>query len=349
MNGSHMKAGLLRAVEHLEMTELPVPAPSAGELLVRVRACAVCGTDVKVYRHGHRHIVFPRVTGHEVSGEIAAVGTRVAGWRVGDRVAVAPAVPCGECLYCHRGWQTMCDNLTAIGYHYDGGFAEYLLVPEHAVRNGCVNRIPDGVSFEEATLAEPLACVINGQEISGVGLGDAVAILGAGPIGCLHAELAAAAGASPVILADIDAGRLALAEFTGASLVDMRTHDVSAAVADATSGRMADRVIVATGAADAQRTGLSLAAKRGSVNFFGGLPSGAAVDGFDSNRIHYAELTVVGTHGSAPRHNQAALHLIAQGKISAGRYLTGRFPLDDLPGALAAAEQRQGLKSLVIP
>ncbi|MEA3485197.1 MAG: alcohol dehydrogenase catalytic domain-containing protein, partial [Candidatus Aerophobetes bacterium] len=144
-----MKAAVLNGIEDLEIREIPRPAPSDYQILIKVRACTICGTDIKVYHHGHKHIRFPRITGHEVAGEIVEVGNKLRDYKIGERVAVAPAIPCGRCFYCQRGMQSMCSNLKAIGYHYDGGFAEFMLAPEDAVHNGCVNRIPSNLSFEE--------------------------------------------------------------------------------------------------------------------------------------------------------------------------------------------------------
>lgn len=243
----------------------------------------------------------------------------------------------------------MCDNLKAIGYHYDGGFAEYMLVPEDAVRNGCVNRIPDNVSFEAASLAEPLACVINGQILSRIEIGDTVLILGAGPIGCFHAELARNTGAGKVILADVSSERIKMAEFTGAILIDMGKVDIKKAVADITRGHMADRVIVAVGVHQAQEIALELVAKRGSVNFFGGLPKEKPFINFNSNLLHYGEFFVVGTHGSSPIHNKIALDLISSGRINPERYITHRYSLKDIKTGLEKAEKREGLKIVVLP
>ena len=200
-----MKAAVLKGIENLEMEDISRPTPSPQEILIKVKACSICGTDIRVYHHGHKHMRFPRIIGHELSGEIVEIGKRVEGHKLGEKVAIAPAIPCGRCHYCRRGMQSMCINLTAIGYHYDGGFAEFMVVPEDAVRNGCVNTIPPELSFEEAALAEPLACAINGQQLSQISLGNTVVVVGAGPLGCIHLQLAKAKGASRTILVELSA------------------------------------------------------------------------------------------------------------------------------------------------
>ncbi len=346
---SKMKAAVLKDIEKLSLEEVPIPQPGDNEIVIKVYSCAICGTDVKVYHHGHKHIVFPRITGHEVSGTVLSKGKNLKGIEEGTRVAVAPAIPCGRCYYCRRGYQTMCENLKAIGYHYDGGFAEYMLVPEDAVRNGCVNRIPENVSFEEASIAEPLACVINGQSLSRVEVGDTVLILGAGPIGCLHAEFARNTGAGKVIIADISTERAAAAEFTGAKTVDMSSSDIKKIVTELTDGRMADRIIVAVGAPQAQELALELVARRGSINYFGGLPKEKPYINFNSNLLHYGEFFVIGTYGSSPLHNRIALDIISSGRINAKRYITHQYPLAEIKKGLAKAENKEGLKIVIKP
>jgi L-iditol 2-dehydrogenase len=345
-----MKAAMVRGIEDLVYGEFPTPKCGKGELLVQVKACAVCGTDVKVYHYGHRLIKFPRITGHELSGEIKEIGEGVSGFEIGDRVQSAAAIPCGECYYCRLGLQAMCDNLKAIGYHYDGGFAEYILIPERVLANGCVNKIPAGLSYEEAALAEPVACCINGQEISGVGFGDSVLIIGAGPMGCIHAQLARVKGASLVIISDVDDERLKMAEFTSADrFVNPTKEKLAEVIKKENDGRLADHVIVAAGSGQAQIQALEMAAKRGSVNFFGGLPKTQPTVNLDTNLIHYGELKVVGTHGSAPRHNKMALKILASGAIKGKDYITSVFPLAQIKEALTAAENCQGLKVVVKP
>ncbi len=346
-----MKAAVYEAPGRIEVRDVPEPTCPDEGLLIKVHACAICGTDVKIYRHGHRHIRPPRITGHELSGEIIEVGPRVDGFAVGQRVAVAPAVPCGECDMCRRGYPGMCDNLAPIGYQFDGAFAELMAVPPVAVRTGCVNTVPDNVSDHEAALAEPLACAINGQNLSRVGEGDTVLIIGSGPLGCLHSQLARARGASAVMLADVAAERLDMARaVAGADVyVDSTTEPLKGAVDRVSGGRGIDRVIVACAAPQAQVEALELVAKRGSVNFFGGLPKDKPTITIDSNLIHYREFFVTGTHGSAPADNRAALELIAAGKVNVRDLVTDVIPLDDLLAGIEKVEQRRALKVIVEP
>ena len=343
-----MKAALLREVGSMEITDVPVPECPPDGLLMRVHSCAVCGTDVKVYRHGHRLIVPPRITGHELAGEIVEVGKDVTGFEVGHRVAVAPAVPCGKCRYCRGGIQSMCDDLTAIGYMYDGGFAEFMAVPPLAVANGCVNSVPENVSYEEASLAEPLACCINAHELAWVGLGQTVVVIGAGPIGCLNVQLARARGATRTILVDISDRRLKLSRWVNADLcLNSSEEDATARIMDETEGVGADIVIVACSSGKAQEQALDMVAKRGVVNFFGGLPKDDPYINFNSNLAHYREFYVVGNHGSTPRQNALALDLIAAGKIDARSLITHRLNISRTIEGIEITERGEGLKVLI--
>ena len=181
-----MKVARFYAPADIRLEDAPEPEPGPGELKIRVRNCSTCGTDVKISRFGHHHIVPPRVMGHEIAGEVVEAGAGAGDWAAGDRVQVIAAIPCGRCAECRRGRMTVCAAQESMGYHYDGGFAEYLVVPAKVLAVGGVNRVPDGVSFAEASVAEPLACVLNGQELARVGEGDDVVVFGSGPVGCLH-------------------------------------------------------------------------------------------------------------------------------------------------------------------
>ena len=345
-----MQAAVLYAPNDLRVEQRPVPAIAAEEMRLAVAACAICGSDVRTFRFGAGNITEPVTMGHEVAGTIAEVGGAVSGFAAGQRVTVAPAVPCGRCPFCRRGVQTMCDNLRSIGYQFHGGFAESMVVPASAIRAGCVNVIPEGLTFDIATLAEPLACVINGQELLQVGMEDTVAILGAGPIGCMHADLAKIRGARKVMLVDVQPRRLDLAKGFGADvLIASGAEGPRERVLEETEGAGASVVIVAAPSAAAPAQALTLAAKRGRVSFFGGLPKSSPTIAFNSNLVHYRELYVMGAYGSMPRHNQAALSLLAAGRIHADRLIGLLVPLEKIHEGLAAVAEGRVLKAVVRP
>jgi L-iditol 2-dehydrogenase len=345
-----VNAARLYAPEDLRVEDLPVPQAGRGELVIRVRTCSTCGTDAKIFRFGHHHISLPRVLGHEVAGEIMEVGPEVEGWSQGDRVQVIAAIPDGDCYFCRRGQQTVCEDLESIGYQYDGGFAEFMRVPRKVLAVDGVNRIPEHVPFGEASLTEPLACVLNGQELAQVGEGDAVVILGAGPIGCLHVRLARARGASTVVLVDVNQGRLDLAARAEPdAMIDSIKDDPIEAIRKMTDGRGADVVITATGVGQAQEQALEMAAPRGRISLFGGLPKDNSTIRFDSNLVHYGEISVFGAYGSAPRHNREALSLIADEKVRVDDLITHRMPLADVRKAIETVISGEGLKVVIEP
>jgi len=345
-----VKVARLHAPEDLRIEELPDPQAGAGEIVIRVRSCSTCGTDAKILHHGHHHISLPRVLGHEIAGEVVAVDSEVQGFSPGDRVQVIAAIPCGVCYFCRRGEETVCEDLESMGYQYDGGFAELMRVPRRVLDRDGVNAIPDHVPFEQASLTEPLACVLNGQEIAEVGVGDIVAVLGAGPIGCLHVRLARARGAALVILADVNRGRLDMAARVEPDvMIDSATDDPVDAIRKVTEGRGADVVITAAGAGAAQEQALEIAAPRGRVSLFGGLPRDNPVIRFDSNLVHYRELSVVGAYGSAPHHNREALSLIASEAVRVGDLITHRLPLERVHDAIEIVTRGEGLKVVIEP
>jgi L-iditol 2-dehydrogenase len=345
-----IKSARLHSPGDLRLESLSEPEATPGDLVIRVLACGTCGTDVKIFRFGHQHISLPRVMGHEVAGEVVAVGAGLDDWKVGDRVQVIAAIPDDTCCQCRRGYQTVCEGLESIGYQYDGGFAELMRVPAKVLAVDGVNRIPEGISAAEAAVTEPLACVLNGQELARVGEGDSVVVVGAGPIGCLHVRLARARGARCVIVIDVNPARLELASRVQPdSLVDASSQDPIAAVLDQTDGRGADVVITAAAAKVAQEQALSMAIPRGRISLFGGLPKDDAVIRSDSNLIHYRELSVVGAYGSTPRHNRQALELIASGQVPVKDLITHRLPLDRVSEALDIVARGDGIKVVIEP
>ena len=342
-----MRAAVLEDVGQLIVKDAPRPEPDAGGVVVRTEACAVCTTDVKIFRHGYSGFRPPLILGHEMSGTIDCVGPGVTAWREGDRVAVGPNIACGRCWFCRAGIPTACDDLKTIGVHIDGGFAEYVHVPAEAVAADCLIRIPEGVSFEQATLVDPLSCAVNAAELSNIREGDVVVVIGAGPTGCLNVEVARSLGAK-VILVQRSVQRLENARFTGADVyVSPVNDDVKSRVMEETQRRGADVVIVACNSAQAQAESLELARKRGNVNFFGGLPKDSPTVELNTNLIHYSEIFVTGTHGGSSEHCRKALSLIGDGKIKADNYLTHRFALAELIAGIETVENKQGLKTII--
>lgn len=334
-----MKVARFHAPGDIRIEDAPEPQAGPGELKIRVRNCSTCGTDAKIFKYGHHHIRPPRVMGHEIAGEV--VGT-------GARVQVIAAIPCGTCAECLRGRLTVCPDQESMGYHYDGGFAEYMIVPAKVLAVDGVNPIPDGVGFAEASVAEPLACVLNGQSLAGVGAGDDVVVMGAGPIGCLHVRLARARGASRVFLVDVNAERLAMA----ADLVRpdaVIDSDAVAQVLKLTGGRGADVVITAAASGAAQEQAVRMAARQGRVSFFGGLPKDDPVIALDSNLVHYRELTIVGANGSSPAHNAEALRLVSEGAVTVSDLITHRLPLPRVLDGIDLVSRGAAIKVTIEP
>ncbi|MFI1074887.1 alcohol dehydrogenase catalytic domain-containing protein [Streptomyces puniciscabiei] len=341
-----MKAIRYYAPGQVEFEDVPEPAPGPGEIKLRVRNCCLCGADLRIAQHGSHRMSAPRVMGHEIAGEITELGDGVAGWSVGDRVQVIGAIPCGSCAECDRGWPRMCLNLEAMGHDYDGGFAEYVVVPAKVLAVGGVNRIPDGVGFAEASFAEPLSCVINGQELVGVGPADHVVVVGAGPIGCLHVRLARAAGAAKVILVELNRERLdRAAELVQPDAVVCAADGrVAEEVLALTGGRGADVVITATPAGAALEEAVMYCAPRGRISIFGGLPKGNSITALDANVIHYRELVVVGASASSPEQNTRALEMIADGVVEVADLISHRLPLERFFDALDLVDRGDAVK-----
>jgi L-iditol 2-dehydrogenase len=346
-----MRAATFHAPGDLRVGDVPEPAVGPGQLKLRMRATATCGTDAKIFRHGHHRLDPPQIIGHELAGAVVEVGSGVTGFALGDRVQVIAAVPCGECRDCRAGAMTVCPNQTSMGYQYPGGFAEYLVVPELVLRVDGVNHIPADVSYAEASVTEPLACALNAQELVRVGAGDTVVVMGAGPIGCLHVRLARSRGAATVYLIDVNADRLAMSaeRVHPDAAIDGSADDPVEAVRKLTGGRGPDVVITAAPAGRAQEQAIEMAAPQGRISFFGGLPKDDPYIRCDSNLVHYRELSLVGANGSSPAHNRRALQLIAGGAVPVADLITHRLPLDQVQAAIEAVISGTAIKVVVEP
>jgi len=339
-----MIAAVLEAPGRMDLREVEDPKCPPGGLLLKVEASSICSTDVKMYEHGQRDLVYPRILGHEISGVVFERDGR--GPKAGERVQIYPGVYCGRCPSCRRKAENHCERIRIIGFNLDGGFAEYLQVPRVSVEEGGVNLIPDGVEFEEAALAEPLACCINSQELAGVGVGDSVLIFGAGPAGLLHAMLARLRGASRVAMAETLDHRVRLARPAADLVVDPMRDDLFDLVMDLTAGRGFDVIILASRDVPLDSGLLSLLAPGGRVSLFSGLPPNRASARLDLNQLHYREHMVVGSRGCTPAQNREALDLIS-GRIDVRRLITERVYLREIMRGMEHTGERRGLKAVV--
>ena len=346
-----MKVARFYAPADLRIEEVPDPEPGPGELLIRVRACGTCGTDVKILNFGHHHLVPPRVLGHEVTGEVEELGAGTKGFSRRDRVQLIAAIPCGECFECRHRSMSICPNQESIGYHYDGGFAQWLVIPAKVLKVNGLNAITGSTSFEEAAVTEPLACVLNGQQLADVSAGDVVVVIGAGPIGCLHVRLARARGASQVVLVERSTARLEMSaeRVVPDAAIDTTKDDAVDAVLKLTQGRGADVIITAAASSRAQEEAIQMAARGGRISLFGGLPKDAPYIKLDSNLVHYRELRLVGANGSTPNQNAEALQMIAEGSVPVADLISDRFPLDRVHEAIESVRSGKSIKVMITP
>jgi len=340
-----MKAAVLQAPNDLRLADIATPDAAPGELVLRVRAATVCGTDLRILTgRKTKGVRFPSVIGHEFAGEVVQAGAGVTQFKAGDRVCMDPVIPCRACAYCKSGRENVCLHRQAMGYEFDGAFAEYIRIPAIALAAGNVFRMPEGMSFEAAALAEPLACCINGQRNAGVQLGDSVVILGAGPIGLMHAALARAAGARQVIVSEPNAARRQAAAERGVDHVcDPAGTSLAEFVKARTDGLGADVVILAIGVPQLANEALTIVRRGGRVNLFAGFSAGD-MSSIDVNLIHYGELIVTGASALARRDYELALNLLASGRIDAGTLITHRYEVADSLAAFDEAGSGRALK-----
>lgn len=347
-----MKAAVYEGKEQIVVRQVPDPVLEAGEVLLRIEACCVCGTDLRTYRHGDAKITPPRILGHEFCATVVeSRAGGAAGVSVGDRVVMYIVLPCGACRYCGGGRPNLCERRTTMSYHHDGAFAPLMKVPARAVALGNLLRVERDIPSEQMGLAEPLGCVINAHGRLNIGLKDTVAVIGAGPIGVMHALVSRLQGAQKVILLDTSENRLRLAErFELDAYVPVRPDGSHReAVRELTDGFGPSVVIVACSAAPAQADALELAGKAARVEFFGGLPKSNPTALLNTNHLHYKELVLSGSYSEKPSDFQAACALIQSGRFPADRIITHTLPLDRITEAFPLMETGEALKVCIYP
>ena len=343
-----MKAALFDAPEHMTVGTFDLATCGPDDMIVKVHACGICGSDIRNFKTGLKADVGAQIMGHEFTGVVTETGFNVTRFKPGDHVAVAPDVSCGVCYYCRRGLVNLCDNHRMIGTHWSGAFAEYVHFPKVVMERGMIHAIPEGLSLDDAALSEPASSVIAAQENAGVGLGDTVLIIGDGPIGCLHIEVARARGAARVIMAGLTRLKEA-ARFEPDLLIDAGSQDTVAEVLKATGGLGADVAICATPVAATHAQAVRAVRKRGVVVLFGGLPKTAPDTTFDANRVHYGEISVIGAFSYPAYIHEKALATIAAGQIRPEKYFNLTVGLDDIVAGFRAAAEGRALKVLVKP
>ena len=333
-----MKAIVLTGPEMYAMQEVDKPSCPANGLLLKVSYCGLCGSDLRTLRSGHKNVKYPAIIGHEVSGIIDAIGEKYEGpFQVGDLLAVAPNVYCGECRFCKAGRFEYCENLRELAQHWPGGFAEYMAIPHEALRNGTIQRLSKDAKLEYACIAEPPSSCINAQEKLQITL--------AGPIGCIHASIAKIRGAASVIMADVSDERLTLACGFGADIcINSGKEDLVHTVMELTEGKGVDVVITANPVPITQAQAIQVAAKAGRIAFFGGLPHDKSENILNSNMIHYKGLHIIGTTGFAPRHHIMALDLINSGRIPGEKLVTHILPLEQFAQGVSLASHGEAMK-----
>jgi L-iditol 2-dehydrogenase len=337
----------------MALEEVPEPACPGDGALLRVVACGICGTDIRAFYNGDRRIEPGWILGHEITGEVVEVGPDADGRleaALGDVVHVISTLHCGSCNLCRGGNEHLCSQAGLMGFDYPGAYAEYVAIPEVALKN--VYRVPEGLDPAASTFADPLSDAICGHKDLDVGPGQSVVVVGAGPIGTAHAALALAEGAEQVFLFETEARRLELARDV---LGDEGLWYVNAAEEDAAElvGREtedgADVVIVATSNPAAQEGALDLAAPRGRVLFFGGLPKGVDAIRFPSNVLHYREVSVHGSYASRRADQRRALEMLAENTYEVRKIVGERIPLEETPNAFPRLRQGEALKIVVTP
>ena len=346
-----MKAIMVRAPMDFGLEEVPVPECPAGGLLLQVRACGLCGSDLRTLRSGHRKVTLPWIIGHEISGAVVETGSRYEGpWREGELLSVAPLVYCGRCDFCHAEQYELCEGYREIAQAWPGGFAEYVAIPAEAIQRGTIRAVPTGLDLELAAIAEPVSSCVHAQEKGGVGPDDTVVVMGTGPVGCIHIALARARGAAAVIAVDVNEHRLAhAAKFKPDGAVDSSRYDLAAEIRRLTGGRGAEVVITANPAPQAQVQAVEIARKGGRILLFGGLPKTDSRPGIDMNLVHYNALHLIGTTIFAPRHHRQALELLAAGRIDGKSLITHRGGLEDFSAIAAAALAGTVCKAVIQP
>lgn len=342
-----MKTARLISPGRLELASLPDPVAPDGGALLEIRACAVCGTDIKMMQQGHRDLVYPQVPGHEMVGRIVEMAGSSGGLAEGDLVQIWPGLACGACRPCRKRRDNLCRNIRIMGFNSQGGFAELLALPEESLRHGC-NLLPANSDCSLLSLSEPLACCLNGQSRCPVRRDDCVLILGGGPIGAMHALLARWKGAEKVMIAERLPERLRLLrENTGAVAFDPACEPLPDILAAETDGGGPDVIFSATPEMPLGQDLLALLSPGGRASVFSGPAPGEGKKELDLGRMHYHEIAISGSYGCTSLQDSQAARLLLSHRIRANWLITEKEPLSEIDRAFDHSARRAGMKSVV--
>jgi L-iditol 2-dehydrogenase len=339
-----MKAAVYYANDDVRIEEIPVPEIGDDELLVQVVASGICGSDVMEW---YRIKKAPRVLGHEIAGDVVKVGKKITSFREGDRVFATHHVPCGTCPFCEAGKHTLCETLRSTNF-YPGGFAEYLRIPAINVEKGTF-KLPDELSYEDATFIEPLACVVRGLRRAGFAEGQRVLVVGSGISGLLHVKLVRAWGAATVMATDVNEYRLRMARKFGADAVALASEDVAARVRELNGGDGADLVVTCTGAPAAVAQAVASVGRGGIILFFAPTEPGITIP-FPLFDLWNNGITMVSTYAGAPNDIEEAIDLLKTGTVRVADMITHKLPLSRAQeGFQLVAEAHESVKVLLMP
>jgi L-iditol 2-dehydrogenase len=332
----------------LRIEEVDIPQIGRGELLIRNEVALTCGTDLKMFLRGHSLATPPLTIGHEFAGTVERVGEGVMGFREGMRVVAANSAPCMSCYYCGIGKPNLCDHLddVLVGFSMPGAYAEYVRLPARIVKQNTYE-IPKDVAFEAAAFVEPLACVVHGNELSNIHAGDSVFVIGAGPIGLLHIQLAKIRGAKTVVVADASPERLRMAAQLGADHL-ISPNNQATQLEMLTENRGADVTIEAVGKPETWELAVRATRKGGTTILFGGCPAGSKAS-VDTNLVHYGELTLRGVFHHTPRDVREALRLISKSQVKVAPLVTHRMSLSQVEEALRLMQSGSAIKVAIAP
>jgi len=348
-----MLAALWHGPHDIRIEKKPIPEVLPGSVLVKVKACAICGSDLRIKGDGNPRINAPRILGHEIAGEVVKLGDGVDNYAIGDRVSTGADVPCGNCNHCKSGRPNCCDLNLAIGYQFDGGFAEYILLDPLVVQHGPMQKFSKELPWNYAALAEPLACCINGYEraFCNQNMGGTIVIFGAGPIGLLLLMLGKKYfKADQIVVIEPSSNRRQFANKLGVDLLINPTHeDPVSSVMKFTNQQGADLIFTACPVVKTHSQAIEMVAKRGVVNFFGGVPKTDLPISLLSNFIHYREAYITGSHGSTPKQHALALDLIDKGTIDIGQIITNNVSLKNILIGFELASSGSSAKVIINP